>query len=72
MNSFCTYSRKINILPTITVKIQGQLVFTIDPLFIMPQRTKIIIPQAQCKSNIRVFSVVEVRNCLHTCPEFVF
>ena len=55
MNSFCTYSRNINILPTITVQIQGQLVFTIDPLFIMPQRTKIIIPQAQCKSNIRVF-----------------
>ena len=43
------------LLPTITVQIQGQLVFTIDPLFIMPQRTEIIIPQAQCKSNIRVF-----------------
>ena len=55
MNSFCTYSRNINILPTIIVHIQGQLVFTIDPLFIMPQRTEIIIPQAQCKSNIRVF-----------------
>ena len=55
MNSFCTYSRNINILPTIIVHIQGQLVFTIDPLFIMLERTEIIVPQAQCKSNIRVF-----------------